>query len=365
MRIPPKRGSVRASPASLRLEAPRPQRRWVSGRLAALSIAAVLAFTAPPAAASAGPNQTAPAPGTADATGAAPRHGAHAAHQAGQPAPGGVTKTVIGTVPDAPTSVTATQRGTLVTVRWAAPSNPGSSPITGYDIAVSDGRSVSGLSVPANLRSAGFGRLTPGAYTFSVAASNAAGVSQRASVALRVTPTDRPLTLDTTVTRMTFGQGLTLRGTGTAGATVVLRRAFPGGRFKRYASYTVNPFGEYSADVRLAHTSRFRASSEGRTTHTRKVTVAHRVTLNAVRRGFHRYRLSGHVGPAHSGQVVRASYRRPDGTYARLGTDRTGPRGNWAVVVTLKRTTTYTFRARALGHRLNAASSAFRRAAVR
>lgn len=120
-----------------------------------------------------------------------------------------------------------------------------------------------------------------------------------------------------------------------------------------------------SDSVWLAHTSTFRASSAGRVTHTHKFTVAHRITLNAARQGFRRYRLYGQVAPAHRGQVVRVSYRRLDGSYAHVGTDATGPKGNWTVEVTLKRTKTYTFRARALGHRLNAASSVFRRVAVR
>lgn len=78
-------------------------------------------------------------------------------------------------VPTAPTNVTASSVGGLVTVNWTQPSFDGASPITGFTVTASPGGAT--VSVPGTATSARIGPLTAGTtYTFTVTATNQSGV---------------------------------------------------------------------------------------------------------------------------------------------------------------------------------------------
>lgn len=82
------------------------------------------------------------------------------------------------TVPASPDAVSATSSGTSVTVAWSAPKDTGGSPVTGYEITLSDGHQIK-IKDPDS-RSTTFTWLRSGrSYTARVQAVNAVGTSQR------------------------------------------------------------------------------------------------------------------------------------------------------------------------------------------
>ncbi len=93
--------------------------------------------------------------------------------------------------PGAPTGVSATAGPLRATVNWTAPTSDGGSPITSYRVTPYIGSSPqSPTTVPAPAGSATITGLTGGtAYTFKVAAINAAGAGQDSAASNAVTPT--------------------------------------------------------------------------------------------------------------------------------------------------------------------------------
>ena len=83
------------------------------------------------------------------------------------------------TAPDRPTGLSAyaSADGTTVTVRWSPPSDDGDSPVTGYRVTRTGAAPVD-LGVTGSYTWTG---LTPGTYTFGVAAINASGVGPEAT----------------------------------------------------------------------------------------------------------------------------------------------------------------------------------------
>jgi hypothetical protein len=87
-------------------------------------------------------------------------------------------------VPGPPTGVSATpQPGGSVRVQWAAPASDGGSPVTGYQVAVTNGATlVTTVATAAGTTSAVVpGLVTGTAYTFTVSAVNAVGTGGGAS----------------------------------------------------------------------------------------------------------------------------------------------------------------------------------------
>lgn len=79
-------------------------------------------------------------------------------------------------VPSAPLQVTATQTGPgELTVTWMPPADPGSSPVTSYDVGYGNSEMGEGGTVPEIARSVIFDGLSDGEYTAVVYATNDAG----------------------------------------------------------------------------------------------------------------------------------------------------------------------------------------------
>lgn len=82
--------------------------------------------------------------------------------------------------PAAPRDVTAEQTGPgTVTITWRAPTDQGTSPVTGYDVGYAAGSMGTGQTVSATTFSKTFTGLTDGTYQASVAAVSTAGAGER------------------------------------------------------------------------------------------------------------------------------------------------------------------------------------------
>ncbi len=97
-------------------------------------------------------------------------------------------QTLVLATPAAPVIGTATAGNGAATVTWSAPPANGSSPVTGYEIVVSDGRVITGI--PATTFSRVVNGLTNGtSYTFQVRAFNIFGAGPLSAPSNAVTPT--------------------------------------------------------------------------------------------------------------------------------------------------------------------------------
>ncbi|WP_426574026.1 fibronectin type III domain-containing protein [Aquihabitans sp. McL0605] len=135
-------------------------------------------------------------------------------------------------LPGAPTGVTGTAGNTTVALSWTAPASDGGSPITGYTVTPSIGGTAQApISFGSTATTQTITGLTNGtAYTFKVAALNAAGTGSTSTASAAITPRTVP--------------GAPTGVTGTAGNTTVslswTAPASDGG--SPITGYTVTPY---------------------------------------------------------------------------------------------------------------------------
>jgi titin len=104
----------------------------------------------------------------------------------------------VGTVPGAPTNVTATAGNAQATIAWTAPSSNGGAPITGYDVQFSSNAGVSWTSASSGFHTSTAasqtvtGLANGTSYVFRVAAINAVGTGAYSAPSAPVTPPGTP-----------------------------------------------------------------------------------------------------------------------------------------------------------------------------
>ena len=114
------------------------------------------------------------------------------------------------TVPGAPTVGTATAGNAAATVTWTAPTSTGGSAITGYSVRTFTGATLVKTTPVGNVTSTVITGLANGtAYTFDVAAINAAGTSTPSTRTSAVTPAAAPVVSIPTVTTKNPATGAT------------------------------------------------------------------------------------------------------------------------------------------------------------
>lgn len=138
---------------------------------------------------------------------------------------------VVASAPGAPVLGAVTAGDGRATVNWTAPTDPGSSAVTGYGVTATppSGTPVRGNAGPGATQLVLSGLTNGTAYAVMVTATNAVGTGP-ASTAVSVTPT-RPATDTVTVTRATWkSNDLRVEGTGSVpGATISVRSGGPTG----------------------------------------------------------------------------------------------------------------------------------------
>ena len=138
------------------------------------------------------------------------------------PASASVALSVAVAAPGSPTAITATTANGEATVTFTAPSNPGSSAITGYTIraTATDGSivTVNATGSPAKITG-----LTPGkSYRFTVTANNSAGSSESSTVtdALTISLVNQTITFASLADRVSNSGSFALSATASSGLPV-------------------------------------------------------------------------------------------------------------------------------------------------
>jgi hypothetical protein len=127
------------------------------------------------------------------------------------PASGASNAVTPRTVPGQPTGVTGTAGDASATVKWVAPTSTGGSAITGYSVRVFSGTTLVKTVPVGNVLTTSVTGLTNGtAYTFDVAATNAAGTGTPSAASAAATPAAAPVNTP---------PGAPTIGTATAGVT--------------------------------------------------------------------------------------------------------------------------------------------------
>lgn len=279
------------------------------------------------------------------------------------------TLTVTGAVPGSPT-MTARQTGTSqVTLSWTAPTDPGSSAVTGYRVHFPGGFPGEDYSYPSSARSADLGNVSQGAHTFLITAENAAGRSETYPVTLTVgrfvldqTPPAPPAparatpTLTASTTVAVYGDRITFTGTGQPGETVRISRTITGDSAGGVTA-VVDGTGRYSASILTTSSAVYQAKgATGLSGPTVFVSAKSKMRLAATRVAKRRYTLHGTVSPAKSLQVVKVYYQKSSGAYGLLGSMKTSAKGTWTYTHTYSATRKFTFRAVAAATEKNASN---------
>ena len=243
------------------------------------------------------------------------------------------TLTVTGTVPSAPRGVWANQSGPgTITIHWAPSASAGTpATIDYYQPGYSGGQFGNGDAVPASATSDSFKNLTPGHYTASVAAVNAAGSSTRIFVPVTVVaPTTTPVA-HASASHVVAGGKFTLAGTGPKSATLTIQRALPGKGFVKLTTVKTNSWGAYSIAIPATHTAAYRVvSSAGKISSKVTVAAAYAVHVQTVRTAARAYAISGWITPVAAGRTVHVT-ATVAGQLVKIATLTTSPKGKFAM----------------------------------
>jgi hypothetical protein len=132
------------------------------------------------------------------------------------------------TVPDPPTSVTATAGAAAATVSWSPPAYNGGSAITGYVVRRFVSGALDGVTSVGAVTQATIGGLTPGiTYTFRVTALNAAGGGSQSAESNPITPV--ALSFALSITKSGAGSGTVKSNVGTINCGGVCSASFASG----------------------------------------------------------------------------------------------------------------------------------------
>ncbi|CAN5572404.1 hypothetical protein BH10ACT10_BH10ACT10_00030 [soil metagenome] len=277
--------------------------------------------------------------------------------------------TVTGSVPGAPT-MTARQTGTSqVTLQWTAPTDPGSSTVTGYRVHFPGGFLGDDTDYLSSARSADIYNVSQGAHTFSVTAENAAGRSQTYQLTLTVgrfipdpTPPAPPApvratpTLTASKTVASYGDRITFTGTGQPGETVRISRTITGDSAGG-VSAVVDGTGRYTASILTTASAVYQAKgATGLSSPTVFLPAKSKMSMAATRVAKRKYTLHGTVSPARALQVVKVYYQKSSGTYGLLGSVKTSAKGSWSYTHTYSATKKFTFKAVASATERNASN---------
>ena len=178
-----------------------------------------------------------------------------------------------GARPAAPASVGVTPGVTRLPVTWTAPTDHGTSPLTGYQLTVKSGSTVlRSVSVPASTHAWTFTRLPNGrSLTVYVAAVNGSGTGPATRSR---TLTGSALSIHTSSTSVPSGQRVTIGGrlvragttTGLGGKAVGLYRAKVGSTSWSYVTRTTTgPKGYYTFRPTVSSTYQYRTRFAGST----------------------------------------------------------------------------------------------------
>jgi hypothetical protein len=251
-------------------------------------------------------------------------------------------------VPGSPTAVTAkaSDGGALVT--FAAPTDDGDLPVTGYTAIASTGEQVSGATSPLAFTGLANG-LT---RTFTVTATNDKGTGAASAGSNPVVFYSSALSISPAARTVVAGTAARLAGTLTSGpsaARQLVLRTYVGGKLTKTQALTTSITGAWSASVLPTYTSSYRVVFLGDATHkavvsaAAAVSVQTRVLITSPRTGtkttVRTVTVTGKVSPNKAGAYVRLYEVRSNGALAYLAVAKVTSTGTFALRRTLTKGT--------------------------
>ena len=261
---------------------------------------------------------------------------------------------------DAPSITAITPGDATIAVSWTAPTANGGAAVQSYRVTVtphSGGSAVSITTPDAATTSHTFSGLVNGTtYDVAVAANNSAGRSAAAtgSATPRFTST---LSIADTAKTVIYGSKITLSGvlkrsdgSGVAGATVSLTRAFDGAAATAYRTVTTDSAGHWTITFAPGLNSAYAAAFAGNssvapaTSTSVRTTVGPRIIIrsplnkstSSVAKAL---KVTGIVSPNKAGKVVVLYYVTKTGKLVKLTAGRLSAKSTFALSYRLKRGT--------------------------
>ncbi|MGZ4493439.1 MAG: fibronectin type III domain-containing protein [Nocardioides sp.] len=252
-----------------------------------------------------------------------------------------------GTVPGAPTGVSAVAHDGSATVSFTAPANDGGFAVTGYTVTASTGETATGTSSPITVPGLANGT----SRTFTVKASNAKGVGPASAASNAVAYYVPTLSITTSAPVITSGGYYRISGKLTGGVVAGQRVAlgvFEAGKSPRAIIFTTSSTGTFSTSFQGVVNTSFRAYFDGTATEravqsyglvervATKVTVAS--PANSLRTGTRRLAVTGSTSPDKAGQAVYL-YERRSGRNVLIAKATVASNGSYRFVYTFAKGT--------------------------